>query len=473
MAQSKRSHDAYPNKGRFHNLSREAENELGGVEYRALGVLTWLLPAYSLFWLCLCWVIIIPYSTRSTISSTIENVQPGDTRPEWWAFFIGMSAYTNCGLDLLNQNMTRKLIRTSLLARVCWAFELINSTTTAFASNWLILIITGATVLAGNTFYPIFLRFVIWVFSLLIPKNSKLHHSLAFLLHHPRRCFLFLFPRKNTWYLFLFQTGVTLLSWVAFEILNIGFGPVDPGIPPGQRAMDGLYQAHGLRSAGFYIITMTSIAPALQVYYIFIMYISAIPFIISLRATNVYEDRSMGVYDRDTGKEEQQEEGQGKEEGSSIQKHLQNQLAYDLWWIVLSVFLIAIIERTPLSAPAPGFSLFSIIFEVVSAYGTVGLSLGVPYDAYSFCGAWQVLSKLILITVMLRGRHRILPLAIDRAILLPGQSLMDRMDEQFRKRDLDDAEWNKGKDKIRHLMEGTHAEQPGGRLDPEQSFSSK
>lgn len=67
---------------------------------------------------------------------------------------------------------------------------------------------------------------------------------------------------------------------------------------------------------------------------------------------------------------------------------------------------------------------------MVSAYGTVGFSLGVPYDDYSFCGVWRSVSKLILIAVMLRGRHRILPLAIDRAVLLPGQELMERLDRE-------------------------------------------
>lgn len=58
----------------------------------------------------------------------------------------------------------------------------------------------------------------------------------------------------------------------------------------------------------------------------------------------------------------------------------------------------------------------------------MGLSLGVPYDSYSFSGAWRTLSKLILIAVMLRGRHRILPAAVDMAVLVPGQGLMERLD---------------------------------------------
>lgn len=40
-------------------------------------------------------------------------------------------------------------------------------------------------------------------------------------------------------------------------------------------------------------------------------------------------------------------------------------------------------------------------------------------DNYSFCGAFNPLSKLIICAVMLRGRHRGLPVAIDRAVMLP------------------------------------------------------
>jgi Trk-type K+ transport system membrane component len=32
---------------------------------------------------------------------------------------------------------------------------------------------------------------------------------------------------------------------------------------------------------------------------------------------------------------------------------------------------------------AEWFDIFNIIFELVSGYGTVGLSLGLPYDNYS------------------------------------------------------------------------------------------
>ncbi|GAA5917523.1 uncharacterized protein JCM6883_004877, partial [Sporobolomyces salmoneus] len=61
----------------------------------------------------------------------------------------------------------------------------------------------------------------------------------------------------------------------------------------------------------------------------------------------------------------------------------------------------------------------SLLFETVSAYGTVGLSLGNNRNATSLAGVLSTGSKLVFIAVMLRGRHRGLPVAIDRSILLP------------------------------------------------------
>jgi hypothetical protein len=61
-----------------------------------------------------------------------------------------------------------------------------------------------------------------------------------------------------------------------------------------------------------------------------------------------------------------------------------------MWWLALSLWLICIIEvsdckgvrlttqreRVSDLVDEPWFNVFSIVFEIVSAYGTVGLSLG-------------------------------------------------------------------------------------------------
>lgn len=156
------------------------------------------------------------------------------------------------------------------------------------------------------------------------------------------------------------------------------------------------------------------------------MYISVFPIAISMRNTNVYEEKSLGVWSNDS---------QEEEETSYLGTHLRRQLSFDLWFVFLGFFLIAIIEGNRLeNTNEYAFTLFSVLFEIVSAYGTVGLSLGYPGINASFSAEFKVLSKLIIIAMQIRGRHRGLPYALDRAILLPSESLHKKEDEDAMKR---------------------------------------
>lgn len=148
------------------------------------------------------------------------------------------------------------------------------------------------------------------------------------------------------------------------------------------------------------------------------MYISVFPIAISMRRTNVYEEKSLGIY----GTAEEQEEE--SKQPSYIGAHLRRQLSFDLWYIFLGLFIIAIVEGDHLeNTNQYAFTLFSVLFEIVSAYGTVGLSLGYPNVNASFSSQFRVISKLVIIAMQIRGRHRGLPYTLDRAILLPSESL--------------------------------------------------
>ncbi|KAL8673629.1 MAG: hypothetical protein Q9168_001935 [Polycauliona sp. 1 TL-2023] len=193
-------------------------------------------------------------------------------------------------------------------------------------------------------------------------------------------------------------------------------------IEPGARTIVGLFTSLGLRTGGFYAVTISFLAPALQVFYIVVMYVSSFPIIMALRQTNTYEEQSIGL------------DAKSPDKKGHLSTHLQNQLTYDLWFMIVAWFLICIVERTALMESHPGFQIFNILFEVTSGYGTVGLTTGVPYDSYSLSGAFHKLSKVIMLFVMVRGRHRGLPLAIDRSTLLPGEELLHRMDEEYNHR---------------------------------------
>ena len=236
--------------------------------------------------------------------------------------------------------------------------------------------------------------------------------------------------------------------------MDIGNKSVN-AIPVKFRVLDGLFQAFAIRSGGFYVFTISSLAPGLLVLYVLMMYISVYPVTMTMRNTNTYEERSLGVYAEDLEQHDDQDSNKDHKQGFFglfsrravptgsrgyfVRRQLQGQLAHDLWWLAIAVLLITIVETSQINRDPVVFSVFNIIFEVVSAYGCVGVSVGVPWAAYSFSGTWHKLSKLILCAVMIRGRHRGLPVAIDKAVLLPDETLawaeeedaMLRMDRQL------------------------------------------
>jgi hypothetical protein len=186
------------------------------------------------------------------------------------------------------------------------------------------------------------------------------------------------------------------------------------------RFLDGWFQAASTRTAGFAVVNLALLHPAIQVSYLIMMYISVLPIAMSVRRTNVYEEDSLGVY----GSAE--EENSDAAEPSYIGAHLRRQLSFDLWYIFLGFFIITISEGGRLQSGDPGFTMFSVLFEIVSAYGTVGLSLGYTNINASFSAEFGVIAKLVIIAMQIRGRHRGLPYELDRAILLPSEQLAKR-----------------------------------------------
>jgi hypothetical protein len=185
----------------------------------------------------------------------------------------------------------------------------------------------------------------------------------------------------------------------------------------------GLFQAASTRTAGFSAVAMSELHPAMPVLYLIMMYISVFPIAISIRRTNVYEERSLGVYHDGGEDDDSQVSALGY-----VGTHLRRQLSFDLWYVFLGFFLIAITEGGKIVGGR--FDLFAVLFEIVSAYGTVGLSIGVPNVNASLCSQFSVPGKLIIVAMQIRGRHRGLPYGLDRAVILPSEARMKREQEE-------------------------------------------
>ncbi|KAM0127297.1 hypothetical protein ACHAP3_008865 [Botrytis cinerea] len=416
----------------FHGLSRAEREHLGGVEYRAISFLAWLVPLYFILWQLLGGIGLGAYMAYNKSNVALEN----GINPWWLGVFNAISAFNNSGMSLLDLNVI------------------------PFQTSVYTLLTMGLLILAGNTAYPLFLRLILYTLLKLLDTFPNVlspfqHHkpTLLFILRYPRRVYTNLFPSRPTWWLLFMVITLNSIDWVAFELLNIGNSATQV-IEPRYRVLDGLFQAIAVRSGGFYVISIPSLRIGLQFLYVIMMYISVYPVVITMRHSNVYEERSLGIYRGDVetdshtsrwgrGMKRIRKSISGRDIGiphtassnsnitstsppdettgtQFIHHQLRSQLSHDLWWLTLATFLIVCIESSSFEKDPITYSVFNVIFEVVSAYGCVGISTGLPDQDYSFSGGLRTASKVVLVAVMVRGRHRGLPRALDRAVRLPG-----------------------------------------------------
>ncbi|KAJ5485689.1 Low-affinity potassium transport protein [Penicillium diatomitis] len=386
----------------FVDLTEEQRDELGGIEYRALKTLAVVLITYYVGYHLLGIICIMPWILTENYWGQIVAAD-GLGRP-WWAIFTAGSAFNDLGFTLTPDSMIS--FQTAIFPLLLFTFLII----------------------IGNTGFPCMLRLMIWVMSKCVREGSALWEELKFLLDHPRRCFTLLFPRNASWWLFAILVALNGIDLIFFIILDLN-DPTVTALSPGIRVVDGLFQAASTRTAGFSVVSLSALHPAIQVSYLIMMYISVFPIAISMRRTNVYEEKSLGIY----GSEEENDE-ETQTAPSYIGAHLRRQLSFDLWYVFLGLFIIAIAEGSRLQANDLNFQVFSVLFEVVSAYGTVGLSFGYPGVNTSLSGQFNTVSKLVIIAMQIRGRHRGLPYSLDRAVMLPSDALNRQEVEESERR---------------------------------------
>ncbi|KAF3355767.1 hypothetical protein VdG1_04059 [Verticillium dahliae VDG1] len=369
---------------------READREtLGGIEYRALKLLLKFVFGYFFglhFFGAIC---LLPW-IHNAPSKYLDVLAESGVGATWWAFYSAQTMSNNLGFALTPDSMA--------------SFK---------DATWPLLVMTFLA-FAGNTCYPVFLRCIIWLTSLMVPKNSQTRETIQFILDHPRRCYTLLFPSRPTWILFGIVVILNFVDVVLIIVLDLD-NPAVNDLPVGPRILSSLFQAASARHTGTATLSLVDVNPAVQFSLLTMMYIAVFPIAISVRASNTYEERTIGIWAR--------EENLNEDNGVSyVMVHVRNQLTFDLWYIFLGTFLICIAESTLIMDVAePTFSIFAVLFEVTSAYANVGLSLGGPSGLVSMSGHYTIFSKVVICAMMIRGRHRGLPYALDRAITLPSE----------------------------------------------------
>ncbi|KAH6970899.1 cation transport protein-domain-containing protein [Ilyonectria sp. MPI-CAGE-AT-0026] len=375
----------------FHNMTSEDREELGGIEYRSLKLLLKIVLSYF-FGLHLFGFILLLGWIQYADPKYPDYIEECGQNKHWWAFYTAQTMTSNLGFTLTPDSMI------------------------SFNDAPAPMLMMSFSALAGHTFYPIFLRLLIWTMSKLSPRRSSIQEPLSFLLNHPRRCYTLLFPSGPTWALVGLLLLLNIVDIVLIIVLDLDNSAV-ANLPAGPRVAAAIFQSVSSRHTGTASFNLAAVNPAVQLSLLVMMYISAYPIAIAIRSSNTYEERSLGLYQPSRPVEE---DNKGT---SYLMTHLRNQLSFDLWYIFVGIFAICIAESSRImDNDDPAFTVFPILFEVVSAYGNVGLSLGYPTVSTSFCSQFSTFAKLVLCAMMLRGRHRGLPYALDRAIVLPNEN---------------------------------------------------
>ncbi|RDA85262.1 hypothetical protein CP532_2333 [Ophiocordyceps camponoti-leonardi (nom. inval.)] len=290
------------------------------------------------------------------------------------------------------------------------------------------LLLLGTLGLAGQTLRPVFLRFSLWVCSRIF-RGRDTRESASYLLENPQAC-LSIFPGVATRVQLMIIAALTVGETVFITAYDRD-GVEVAGLSLGQRLSAAFFQAAAARHAGMTPYNLANVSAAVQLSLLVMMFIATCPIV-----TAEYDNSAAILASRNSP--------------TYLLRLIREQLSLDVWWFFLGVFCLTVSEArsvqddpvsfTPFHSlfhlryefwtyarrEKKAFQIFPLMFEVVTAYNNVGISLGHPDVDAALCARFSVVGKLILCVIMVRGRHRRM---IHRFRLLPERYLL-RLEEE-------------------------------------------
>ncbi|KAJ5490779.1 hypothetical protein N7539_002346 [Penicillium diatomitis] len=250
------------------------------------------------------------------------------------------------------------------------------------------------------------------------PKWETWRQAFDNVLTEPHTLCGFLFPAGHTWFLVGTVVVLNSIMWGGFELAALRDIEIE-ALPRGYRALDGLYQAFSIRGGGFAVVNIDKLPQALLVIYAIMMYLSALPTCAAFRSAFLSHPEAGSLSCLEAGTKTLNPEASvygGPVRSWSVfyYERLRSHLSRDMWWLSFAVILICVAESQNFADYPLAFSTFNIVFEVVSAYSFVGVSVGYPGKTTAFCAEWSPFSKLLLVLIAVIGRHRDVPNMVMR-----------------------------------------------------------
>jgi Trk-type K+ transport system membrane component len=310
-----------------------------------------------------------------------------------------------------------------------------------FVGDWYMNIFISILILTGNNFFPATIRFIVWIGS-----NIKWKYSIIFkyLLNTHHHTTLHLFPGLQTRVYVMVTILLQLLAMIVGMSMEFN-NPAFSSFTGAQKFLFVFFQGISTRTAGFNTVDLSTLSTATLLIYLFMMRVKSQMFCqLNEGAYNVAsvesaltgkkkkaqdhdDEQNVPIYNPLLyihsrvlyGQDEEGEENKHEILPLStriinyllaalrkIYYHAHNILIQNNSWLIVMIFLICASEYKRMVDEPANFTFFRILFEVISAFGTVGLSLGYPGSVVSFSGQFSVFGKLCIIFVMILGRHR-------------------------------------------------------------------
>ncbi|XP_059286367.1 cation transporter HKT1;3-like [Lycium ferocissimum] len=287
-----------------------------------------------------------------------------------FSLFTTVSTFSNCGFAPTNENMI------------------------IFKKNSGLLLILIPQILLGNTLYPPCLRLTIW-FIWKITKREEFKHILK---NSKELGYSQLFPSYETISLTITVLGFIFVQFIVFCSLE-WYSGATIGLSAYEKLVGSLFEVVNTRHAGESVFDITTLSPAILIMFVFMMYLSPSTSFLPVDTSHEEGLKTTKIMKRI--------------KGSSLVEYIS---LSPLSYLVIFTILICITERDKMKNDPLNFNVVNIVFEVVSAYGNVGLSVGyscarqLKSDGHckdamcGFSGKWSISGKFILIVVMFFGR---------------------------------------------------------------------
>jgi len=210
----------------------------------------------------------------------------------------------------------------------------------------------------------------------------------------------------STKVVFIVTGSLILTGAIIFFLLEFDNAESISGMPLSTRIAASFFQSITARTAGFNTVNIDKLNPATLFFLTILMFIGASPGGTGggIKTTTFATVAAAGMSSL-----------RGRNYVLFFKRRLPSSLIYRALTLTLAAIVLIIISTTGLLA-FEEFSLKEAFFEVVSAFGTVGLSTGITR-------ALSIPSKIILILTMFIGRIGISTLSVAIAI----RSIIDKM----------------------------------------------